>query len=231
MPNHPTHFENMRLNFQEVKRLVSIHGDVAGVGAGYKTGVEVLNKSGIVLLVACWEAFIEDIVSTAFDFIFEKSTAHTAFPDSVLTLASKSLKEANDERMVWQLAGTGWQTILKAHKEKTLSKYLDNFNTPRAENVDVLFSKLIGLNQVSSCWSWRGLSNNEAKNKLSNLITLRGSIAHRVAASQTVYKNDVTVHMDFIRRLAVKTSNRTRQHIYERTGEWPWLRYRHGQTR
>jgi hypothetical protein len=229
--SHPTHVENVRLNFKELERLVSIHVEVAGAGPGYKSDVEVLNKSAIVLLVACWEAFVEDLVSFSFDFLLQNATSHTVFPNSVLTYASKSLKEANDERQVWELAGTGWQAVLRNHKVKTLSKYLDNFNTPRAENVDALFQKLIGLSQLSSCWSWKGMPHEDAKLKLSELVTLRGSIAHRVAASQTVYKRDVISYMDFIRRLTVKTCNQARLHIHDRIDRWPWENYRYGHTK
>jgi hypothetical protein len=51
----------------EVRRLLQIHGQLGGTGPGRRWGSEVLNKSAVVLLVACWEAYLEDLVTHAFD--------------------------------------------------------------------------------------------------------------------------------------------------------------------
>ena len=222
---HPTHIDNMAQNLAEVRRLIEIHSEVAGQGPGYKDDVEILNKSAIVMLVACWESFVEDLVSGAFDVMLDNADTHNVFPDCVLTLASKGLKEANDNRLVWQLAGEGWQKILKAHKEKSVSRYVDNFNTPRAENVDALFANLLGLNQISTGWSWKGMSSKQSKQKLSDLVTLRGSIAHRVATSEAVHKADVRDYLDFIRRLSVKISNQVQEHLFARVAIEAWPKY------
>jgi hypothetical protein len=223
--NHPTHIDNMGQNLAVVRRLIEIHSEVAGQGPGYKADVEVLNKSAIVMLVACWESFVEDLVSGAFDLMLANATSHKVFPDCVLTLASKNLKDAQDTRLVWQLAGTGWQAILKSHKQKLVSKYVDSFNTPRAENVDAMFSNLLGLSQISSSWSWKGMSSAQAKQKLSDLVTLRGSIAHKVATSEAVHKADVRDYLDFIRRLSVTTSNQVQTFIRVRIGIEAWPKY------
>lgn len=49
----------------------------------------ILNKSGIVLAVSCWEAFVEDLASHAFNWLLEHAKAPTVFPRKVLTLASR----------------------------------------------------------------------------------------------------------------------------------------------
>jgi hypothetical protein len=55
-------FENNR---KDVERLMEIHGDLAGDTPGRKHGVEVLNKSAIVLMCAIWEAYCEDLAAEA----------------------------------------------------------------------------------------------------------------------------------------------------------------------
>ena len=76
----PSHLKSLLNNASEVERLVEIHAKVAGKGRGRRIGVEVLNKSAIVLLVACWESFIEDVASSAFNIILDKAKTPEAFP-------------------------------------------------------------------------------------------------------------------------------------------------------
>src|SRR6266404_6762364 len=52
-------------NCADVDRLLEIHADLAGPAPGRKFGVEVLNKSAVVLICAFWEAFVEVIVAEA----------------------------------------------------------------------------------------------------------------------------------------------------------------------
>jgi hypothetical protein len=56
------HFDE---NCEDVERLLTIHQDLAGNTPGRKYGVEVLNKSAIVLICAYWEAYNEDILHEA----------------------------------------------------------------------------------------------------------------------------------------------------------------------
>ena len=60
---HPPHINSLKTNFQEIDRIIEIHGEISGSGPGYKHNVQVLNKSAIVLLLACWEAYIEDLMT------------------------------------------------------------------------------------------------------------------------------------------------------------------------
>ena len=67
--NYPKHIANFFDNLGEVYELLGIHQQIAGTGTGRKIGVQTLNKSCIVLLTACWETFIEELISDAFDFL------------------------------------------------------------------------------------------------------------------------------------------------------------------
>ncbi len=220
--------ESLIQNISEVRRLMQIHEQLGGKTPGRKHKLEVLNKSGIVLLVACWEAFIEDLASTAFDSMLSHAEDHTTFPSDVLTRSSRQLKNAQDERLVWNLAGKGWRTVLAAHKVELFKEYVGKLNTPKPKQIDALFSALIGIDNLSWRWSWKGMSAEAATDKLNRLVELRGSIAHRVAAAKTVHKADVKNHLKFIYRLAVRTSNRTRAFIYAHTKQRPWGRYTYG---
>jgi hypothetical protein len=53
--SYPPHVRLLVSNVVEVESLLKIHRKLTGPGPG-RRHVEVLNKSGIVVLVACWEA-------------------------------------------------------------------------------------------------------------------------------------------------------------------------------
>lgn len=220
--------EALIANIGDVERLTELHETIAGDSAGRRYGLEVLNKSGIVLLVACWEAFVEDLAQSAFDYMLLEATSHTTFPPRVLAKASQGLKQAQDGREIWKLAGDGWKAVLQAHRTEVLDEYIGKLNTPKPEQVNALMEALIGLSGLSSRWKWKGTSVARASEKLTKLIELRGSIAHRVSPEEPVHKADVVGYKDFVYRLAVKSSNAVRTHVGERTGQFPWGKYKFG---
>lgn len=202
--HHLAHLSNFVDNAEKVERLLQIHGELTGTGRGRRTGVEVLNKSGIVLLVACWEAFVEDLLLGA---VLEMTSAisdPTELPRRVRAGIGTSLQDQKDPRTVWRLAGDGWRTVVEERAKSLASK----LNTPRSEQIDRLYEKALGLEDMSAAWTWHRTHADRARAKLNDLIDLRGSIAHRVATSASVRKTDVTSNVDFIYRLAVKSHNR-----------------------
>ncbi|HAF13077.1 MAG TPA: hypothetical protein DCK99_05125 [Blastocatellia bacterium] len=225
-PSDP--IQGFEVNILEVKRLVQIHRQLGGATPGRKHNVEVLNKAAIVLLVACWEAFIEDLAASAFDAMLAHATVPNIFPGDVLTHACRDLKAAPDHREVWKLAGTGWKTVLQDHKKELFKDYIGKLNTPKPKQIDGLFSALIGISSMSQGWSWKAMPATSAIEKLTRLVELRGSIAHRVASSRAVHKADVSNSIRFVYRLAVKSNNRTLAFIHARTKQRPWPTYKFG---
>lgn len=143
-------------NMEEVHTLVKFHEDITGTHPGRRAGVEVLNKSGVVLLTACWEAFIEDCASTAFDFVLDKGTDPAKLPKGVRKRVAQWVKDDKNELAVWTLAGDGWKEALRTYKDKMLHTHLSPFNTPKAGNVDALLGALLDLPNVSAHWHWQG---------------------------------------------------------------------------
>lgn len=225
------HIQGLMKNLEEVNRLISIHSDISGSGPGRKRDVQVLNKSALIMLLACWEAYIEDAAENFFNFALENAEEPSVFPEHVLSIAAKEVRKGDTSRL-WALSGDGWKDELKIHKTKILEKYIvkGSFNTPSSANIDKLFSELIGLTSLSREWHWPGMSNQKSSDKLAELIDLRGSIAHRVDASRNIYKKDVQDFKKFILRLAVISHNRSLALMKLRTGKDSWRRYRHGKT-
>jgi hypothetical protein len=222
---HPAHVANLRTNVKSVAGLLGIHSRLTGTGPGRRRDVEVLNRAGIVLLVACWEAYIEDLAELAFDSLIGHAKVATVFPAKVLTTASKGLKEHNDGRLVWKLAGEGWKKVLQQHRDEILKKHIATFNTPRPAQIDGLFEELVGIRSLSSHWSWRGVSNTKAKRDLEALVTTRGDIAHRVLAAGRVLRRDVERSRGLVIRLSFLSSNTVGEFVTSRTGKRPWASY------
>ncbi len=215
-------------NINEVNRLVMLHEEKTGNDAGRRYGVEILNKSGVVLLTACWEAFVEDCASAAFEFVLRKTPNPGTLPKSIRQKVAQLIKADKNDIKAWELAGNGWRNVLRDYKEKLLHTYVSFFNTPKAGNVDNLFEALLGLTRVSDKWSWQKVTVQGARDRLARYVELRGSIAHRVKASQSVHKKMVNDYSDFITRLAVRTANVTRAHVHFLVKAYPWKAYTRG---
>jgi hypothetical protein len=207
-------------NVNEVRLLLTMHMVLGGQGPGRRRNIEVLNKSAIVLVVACWEAFVEDTATAALEFMIDRAASHTALPTSVLDRVGSKYSGLN----AWRLAGDGWKTALKANLSEVLAKTTGALNTPRAQQVDELFLKSIGLPSLSSHWYWKGRSQSSAVAALDRLIALRGSIAHRVQHSESVRKREVVDALELTSYLAAKTTNAVRTHVHKRVLDYPWDR-------
>jgi len=150
---HPNHLNIYLDNIIEVENLLSIHEKVSGIGRGRKVDVEILNKSIIVLLVACWESFIEVIIEDAFTIMLNSARTHTIFPSSVLTKASKEIRSPKDDREIWKIAGDGWRQVLTDYKDNLLRNQIDYFHSPKANNIGELCENILGLKNITSHWS------------------------------------------------------------------------------
>lgn len=201
-------------NVHEVRRLRKFRSPAGG------SSKEVLYKSSIVLLTACWESYVEDLVSSSLEYMIENCDAPSKFPAAVLERVASTY---NGPRM-WSLAGEGWKQALRDNIKSVLGKTTGVFNTPRAEDVDNLFKKVIGLEDISHGWHWEGTDREKACSDLNDLVTLRGAIAHRVKTDQPVSLATVKAAEDLIYFLAVKSHNRTLSFLKQQVGSSPWKR-------
>jgi RiboL-PSP-HEPN len=221
-----SHIGDLISNVKEVDRLAAIHATVTKPGPGRKHNVEVLHKSGIVLLVACWEAFIEDLATNAIGAIAQAAPNPSFIPVEVRERIAARLPG----RRAWELAGDGWKNACRDHLKEVLGRTVGALNTPKTAQVDELFEKVVGLKGLSTHWRWRGRPQSSCRDLLDNLIVLRGSIAHRVTTATGVNKSNVLWAREFLFRLAVRSHNVVNRHVASLTGEEPWIPTHYGQT-
>ncbi len=186
-------------NMEDVSNLLEIHHWKGGGKPGRRFKLEALNKGAIVLLVACWEAYVEDLARERFERMVKICRNPNRLPGNVRALAGKNLKE----KEIWKLAGEGWRDVMLQY----LDQVLDAFHTPRSQNVDNLFAKLLGWEDVSSCWKWKGMSVESAKEKLDKLIRVRGKIAHRAKHTAPIHESKVRSNLKHIVMLVERTDS------------------------
>ena len=209
---------------KDAKRLLEIHSDIGGTEQGRRYGIEVLNKSGVMFVAAAWEAFVEDIATQAIDHILSKSADHSSIPLPIRKAAAKGLEDDKNELKVWDLAGDGWKSVVVSYRDEVIREEISTFNTPKPHNVDNLFQKLLGIEKISSNWSWQGVTTDSASAKLRKFIETRGAIAHRGNLRRSITRAYVNGHREFINRLSVRTSNVIRAKVNREIGSFPWHR-------
>jgi len=223
---HP--IDTFKENLVEVARLVDIHIDQTGRKQGRRYKVEILNKSAVVLVTACWESFVEDAATAATDYILANIPEWDKLPKSIKKGASLLLKNDQNDLSCWKMADSGWKSVVLNYRDSLLHKYLFSFHNPSAANVDCLYEDLLGIKDISASWHWKGMHHDKAKQKLSDYIKLRGSIAHRVRTATPIYKEDVMDYIHFAGKLAVRTGNTLRKHVHTSIGSYPWVSYSYG---
>jgi hypothetical protein len=101
---------------------------------------------------------------------------------------------------------------------------LGRFNTPNTENVRMLISDGLGLQDVHTAWAWQNCTSAQAVQRLADAMTLRHQIAHGVNPRPFVATFYSSQLADFFRRLARCTDRAVRQHFENTLGianPWP----------
>ena len=171
-------------NAADIERLMAIHEEIGGAEPGRRAGLEVLNKSAVVLTSAIWEAFCEDLAAEALKHLVNHVSSAAELPAKLRTLVAKEVKAQPHEHAVWSLAGDGWKTVVNARMASLATERNTKLNTPKTAQINDLFATAIGLENIGNCWRWAGMTAARAATKLDGIITLRGSIAHRGVPSR-----------------------------------------------
>jgi hypothetical protein len=205
-------------NYTDVERLLEIHSDLTGNKAGKRRGVEVLNKSGIVLMCAVWEAYCEDIAAETIDHVIEHAPNATVLSKTLRKNVAAELKADLNGSAMWKLADAGWRDYLRSRTQAMAKERNRNLNAPKTENIKKLFDDTLGLPKVPEAWYWAGMSTTQAAKKLDGFVSLRGDIAHRARAAETIKKTEVWDFAKHVERLVDKTDAYINRHITKSCG-------------
>ena len=211
-------------NLKDIERLLELHQKEGGAAKGRRYGLEVLNKSAIVLITSYWEAYCEDVAAEALEHIVKHSKSSDALPKSLKKQISSELKKDKNDLAVWEVSDGKWKAYLQARLTKLQEARNRKLNTPKSENIDQLFENAVGITKISSSWHWpTTMTVARSTKKLDEFVTLRGSIAHRGRSSKGVKKAQVVDYLEFIKKLAAKTGGKVNSHVKSVTGKPLWL--------
>jgi hypothetical protein len=210
-------------NLQDVERLLELHQQIGGNKKGRRFGLEVLNKSAIVLITAFWEAYCEDIAAEGLAHIVKHAKSADVLPTELKKIVATELKNDSHELAIWKVSDGGWRNYLSARLEALNEARARKLNTPKTANINTLFASAVGIDRISDSWHWPPkMTTKQAADKLDRYVELRGAIAHRGKYSQTVKKAEVISYLDFSKELAGITGGQVNKHVLAITGERLW---------
>ncbi|MCW2090251.1 UNVERIFIED_ORG: hypothetical protein M2328_003531 [Rhodococcus erythropolis] len=203
------------LNREDVARLLELHGEKGGTERGRRYGLEVLNKSAIVLITAFWEAFCEDLAAEALERLVNELENPTDLPKALQKIIAEELKDDQHNLAIWRLAGDGWRPHVTSRLDALRTKRNWDLMNPRPNQVQKLFADTLGLPDVTKSWKWSGASVTKSCEKLDEYVTLRGDVAHRGTAEESVKLVVVRAYDEFIQKLVDTTDKCVNQFVSE----------------
>lgn len=181
---------------RDVDRIIQTHADIQNGNPG-NMGLGHLTRSGVLLLCAAWELYVEELLIEAVAANIARSPTPDGLPAPVKKTISQYIKNSKHELKPLAMAGDGWKTIyLEIAREAVVS-----LNTPKKHNIDQLYLTLVGAADLSNAWSLGAAAVND-------FVEVRGDIAHRGSDAGNVHMNRLRdVFKPQISKCAIETDN------------------------
>jgi hypothetical protein len=207
------------LNFEknlitDVNRLIKSHSDLNHDGLG-RRGLGHITRSGVVMLCAAWERYIEDVLIDSVNYLTGDIDLPTQLPTEIQKTISKEIKRDKDELRCLALAGAGWKDFyLECIKAKC-----ERLNTPKSTLINSLFKEYTGLDEISSSWS-------KGATEIDDFVSERGAIAHTGCEAKYINIGDLKKYKQLIELTILETDNYLADHLQElsSSGKSPWRR-------
>ena len=204
-------YKNYQKNLVDVKRLIESHSVESGSKKG-KKGLGHLTRSGIVMLCASFEVFIEEIVEETISIYIDRIPSIKDFPKQVKKRLVYKAKENNNELEILNLTGDGWKQSLVNYSKHDLG----SLHTPKCHVIDTVTNRYIGIKDFSSTWDFN-------KKELNDFVSIRGEIAHNGAKARYIKIKYLKESVEKITKLVQEIDCKICDHINEKTccGQ-PW---------
>jgi len=198
----------------DVDRIISSHKQLNHDGRG-RRGLGHITRSGVLMLCAAWELYIEEVMLEGVTYFSGKLDNPKDLPKSVQKELSIHVKDSKHELKPLELAGEGWKSLYRNHANDVLK----GLNTPKSGNLDPLFKRFLGVEELSNCWS-RG------KEVVNNFVSTRGDIAHTGRQAQYITINNLKTYKTQIKSIALDVDNMLAEYLCTEIpgAERPWRR-------
>ncbi len=198
----------------DVSQLIQTHRDVNPDGRG-RRALGHLTRSGVVMLCAAWELYIEEVLVEGAKFLVQDAESPHFLPDPVKGRISQTAKSDTHAFGALKLCGDGWKTV---YTDAVLND-VSIFNTPKIGKINELYKKWLGLNDISVNWRHPSAS-------LNAFVEARGAIAHRGANADYVRITRLAELKTMIDELVVDTDRELSDYLYgiSHNHRRPWRR-------
>ena len=204
-------FENNML--VDVDRIIHSHGQLNHDGMG-RRGLGHITRSGVLMLCAAWELYLEELMIESARILTGRANSPDQLPQHVQKEIAKCVRESKHDLKPLELAGDGWKTVYENHCIQTVK----GLNTPKSTNLDPIFKRLLGVEEISRSWSI-------GVNELNGFVSARGDIAHRGRDAGYITITRLQEYRAQILRSVIDTDNALADFIQANsTGGSPWRR-------
>lgn len=215
MPKHV--LQTLEIRLADAERLIEIHEETTGLQAGRRFNFDALNRSAVILSVAAWEGFVEDLLKHGAKFFAQRLEGPSALPENVRDAMIAQMHAdggwakltEKSKRGIWSLSGSGWRAAYLRYA----SERIRALNTPNYENLNKLFASVLGLSDFAQNWGAKRWSKQAYVTKLDEVLLLRHRIAHGALGNETVGKGRAKSAIALVRRAAGWTSHATDTHV------------------
>lgn len=215
MPTNAT--KRLRARLGDASRLMEIHEECTGGAAGRRRGYDALNRSAIILAVAAWEGFVEELLEYAVGRAARNLKGPQSLPQNVREAMIAHLYEGQGwfrltpatKASIWSLAGTGWRTLYIKYARDRIGA----LHTPNYTNVKKAFSAGIGLPNLADGWGATRWTPQDYITRIDALLQLRHRIAHGVLGEETVGKTKANAGIALVERLAGWSEKAVLKHL------------------
>lgn len=190
-------------NAVDVDRLITSHGTLSS-GTSGKKALGHITRSGIVMLCAAWELYVEDLLIECSKYLAIQTEKPLNLPMPVQKHLAKKIRENKNELKPLELGGSGWRDVYVAYCQNEVRA----INTPKTTILIPIYQKFIGLNDVSSMWTIGG-------QYITDFVSVRGDIAHNGRSSSYINLWELIQYNDCIKLTAKEMDNKICDYVFQ----------------
>ncbi|HHK74529.1 MAG TPA: hypothetical protein ENJ57_05120 [Rhizobiales bacterium] len=124
-----TKFENKLLI--DVDRIIASHAALGHDGRG-KRGLGHITRSGVIVLCASWELYVEELAVEVASILSERANTPTDLPLEAQKYLSRHVREHKHNLKPLELAGAGWEQVYI----NCVRDVVGSLNTPKKGPID-----------------------------------------------------------------------------------------------
>lgn len=175
-----------------------------------------ISRSGILMLCASWEFYMEELLLESIDFLNNRRLSIDKLPIEVKKQIGNRIRAERNEIKPLELAESGWRTIWRTYAKIDT----DILNTPNQEKLDNLYKRNLGISKVSDFWITYEPS------EINEFIRTRGKIAHKGRSVRGIQIVTLRNYFDMIKSTAIDVDSQISIEV-KRIGNFrilPWNR-------